>query len=704
MLFYEITCVLKQDNEEQKDAAGFKNQEPLQEERPRQEEISQDELMNQILEMIHDEDREEEDWKDLIKARTESFNEKHKEKENFFIARITSKEIILGSVVRDADKLYKAVEEYLNLFDFEPERIWVNEVTLDTLISLLRVSYRNKFIMDKDEILDPFELGRLDFYRRTLYFTENIISTPDKKTVYEEAGRYLLEESFEQELDRVYAKQVKRGKYGHPVHYLMEFDDGETEDKAIELLLAALYENGRLQSRRNSEIYIYQGNPDLTTHLGLLYQTATGGTVTLGYSNINLSEDDDQASGEMELVTETCEIIQKYRNKVLTILCLPRECTHIKQLFYEQLGTMTMVEIREAQAGAERAGEYMKMLAKDAGVRTDKKLFAALEKDKTYLTPELKTIFNTWYDRKLKTTVFPQYKEVGSVNIEEIKKAPKGRSIDELEEMIGLQDAKDTIHKALNYYKIQRLYKELGVKADKPAMHMVFTGNPGTAKTTVARLFAGIMRENNLLTKGHLVEVGRGDLVGKYVGWTADIVAKKFKEASGGVLFIDEAYSLVDDRDGSYGDEAINTLVQEMENHRDDMVVILAGYPDKMEGLLKKNPGLRSRIAFHVNFADYTPTELLDITRLMGKNTGVQLTEEAFPKLESIFKEASKQDDFGNGRYVRNLLEHARMKQAGRLLQKKYEDITATEATTLTADDFEAPEVQAPEKRSFGFL
>ena len=130
-------------------------------------------------------------------------------------------------------------------------------------------------------------------------------------------------------------------------------------------------------------------------------------------------------------------------------------------------------------------------------------------------------------------------------------------------------------------------------------MHMVFTGNPGTAKTTVARLFARILKENGVLSKGDLIECGRSDLVGKYVGWTAVQVKNMFKKAKGSVLFIDEAYSLCDDRSGSYGDEAINTIVQEMENNRDDMVVIFAGYPKEMNDFLDRNPGLRSRIAFH---------------------------------------------------------------------------------------------------------
>ena len=129
------------------------------------------------------------------------------------------------------------------------------------------------------------------------------------------------------------------------------------------------------------------------------------------------------------------------------------------------------------------------------------------------------------------------------------------------------------------------------MKAERPTMHMVFTGNPGTAKTSVARLFARIMKENGLLSKGNLIEVGRGDLVGKYVGWTAPTIQKKFKEAQGSVLFIDEAYSLVDDRNGSFGDEAINTIVQEMENHREDVIVILPVIPTRWRHFCKRTRG-----------------------------------------------------------------------------------------------------------------
>lgn len=194
-----------------------------------------------------------------------------------------------------------------------------------------------------------------------------------------------------------------------------------------------------------------------------------------------------------------------------------------------------------------------------------------------------------------------------------------------------------------------------------------------------------------MLSIGDLYELGRADLVGRYVGWTAPKVKARFNAAKGSVLFIDEAYSLVDDRDGLYGDEAISTIVQEMENRREDIVVIFAGYPDKMEQFLQKNPGLRSRIAFHVPFRDYDESELWQITKLMAMKMGVSVDDEAQPKLLEMFGRALNSEDFGNGRYVRNLLELARMRQASRLVTMDIDLVTDEAVTTLLPEDFEEP-------------
>jgi SpoVK/Ycf46/Vps4 family AAA+-type ATPase len=271
------------------------------------------------------------------------------------------------------------------------------------------------------------------------------------------------------------------------------------------------------------------------------------------------------------------------------------------------------------------------------------------------------------------------------------------------EELIGLEQVKDQVEETVQVLKFNRMREKFGIKTSGYHNVHLMLGAPGTAKTTVARLFARIMRENRLLSKGQLIEVGRCDLVGKYVGWTAPIIKDKFKAASGGVLFVDEAYSLVDDRDGSYGDEAINTIVQEMENHRADVVVIFAGYPDEMEKFLQKNPGLRSRIAFHVPFEDYDADELCKIAALIGKNKGISLEDAALQKLGTIFETARKQSDFGNGRYVRNVLEQAKMNQASRLLEYDFDDITTEEITTIKAVDIVIPEIKIESKPKIGF-
>ena len=423
---------------------------------------------------------------------------------------------------------------------------------------------------------------------------------------------------------------------------MIQIDDAGILREMIQSLLPSLYANGRLQNRRYSSVY-FRGEAlyGKSSDYDQFYKSNAGGTVIVQYSaDYGDTDDEDTANGIRDTIEKLCSYIKKYRHQVLTILCLPRECTKLKELFYENLGTVSFVELKEEFAVGERAGDYLKLLARENHVRTDKKLFAKLEGNRGYLAPELRTIFDGWYNNKLKTTVYPQYKEISTVKTEVEKAKPKGDAYKELMEMIGLTEAKNVILQALNYHKAQKLFADKGMKVDRPAMHMVFTGNPGTAKTTVARLFARIMRENGLLSRGHLVEVGRGDLVGKYVGWTAQTVQKRFEQAEGGVLFIDEAYSLVDARSGSYGDEAINTIVQEMENYRDDMVVIFAGYPDRMEEFLQKNPGLRSRIAYHVPFADYSVEELCSIAALAARKKGLHLDDRAQEKLASVFETA----------------------------------------------------------------
>lgn len=263
----------------------------------------------------------------------------------------------------------------------------------------------------------------------------------------------------------------------------------------------------------------------------------------------------------------------------------------------------------------------------------------------------------------------------------------EGDARKELDEMIGLNSVKDIIHKAVANAKLNKICMDKGIKRERTSMHMVFTGNPGTAKTTVARLFAQIMKDEKILDLGKFVEAGRADLIGEHVGATAPKVREKFREAHGGVLFIDEAYSLLDNAKNSFGDEAISTIVQEMENQRDKVVVIFAGYPEPMTEFIDRNPGMRSRIAFTVNFEDYSKEDLLGITNLMLSRKHYTATKDAKKKIEAIFDWITDKDDFGNGRFVRKMIEKAELNLAERLMSVSEEEINEKLITTIEADD-----------------
>ena len=271
--------------------------------------------------------------------------------------------------------------------------------------------------------------------------------------------------------------------------------------------------------------------------------------------------------------------------------------------------------------------------------------------------------------------------------------------------MVGLNKAKEIIQQAIDFQKVRKLYIERGLPLTNTSRHMVFTGNPGTAKTTVARLFAQIMKDNEVLPIGKLIEVGRHNLVGKYVGWTAQMVEEAFENAQGSVLFIDEAYSLCEEKSGMYGDEAINTIVQLMENQREDTIVIMAGYPGKMEELLNRNPGLRSRIAFNVNFDDYNIEELVQILHMMADSKDIVLNDGVDERIRAIIDREIGKKDFGNGRFVRNMFERALMKQSSRIVGLPEKELSVDALKTLNVEDFDNPEdiVVAPSFKQIGF-
>ena len=235
--------------------------------------------------------------------------------------------------------------------------------------------------------------------------------------------------------------------------------------------------------------------------------------------------------------------------------------------------------------------------------------------------------------------------------------ADKRNYMDELQSLVGIRNAKDQVKKILAFAKMRKAMEENGEQLEPITLNMEFIGNPGTAKTTVARIVAGLLKEIGIITTGKFIEVGRADLVAQYVGQTAPMVQSIFQRAKGGVLFIDEAYSLLEERRGEFGDEAINMIVQEMENNRKDTIVIFAGYPDDMEKFFLRNPGLRSRVPFRINFEDYNVEEMLDICKLEAFKKGFLTDDMADKKIMEICGKSIKNKNNGNGRFCRNLIE-----------------------------------------------
>jgi len=265
--------------------------------------------------------------------------------------------------------------------------------------------------------------------------------------------------------------------------------------------------------------------------------------------------------------------------------------------------------------------------------------------------------------------------------------------LDELDrELVGLKPVKTRIREIASLLVVEKAREALGVTSAPPSLHMCFTGNPGTGKTTVAMRMAEILHRLGHVRKGHLVAVTRDDLVGQYIGHTAPKTKEVLKKAMGGVLFIDEAYYLYrPENERDYGQEAIEILMQVMENQREDLVVIFAGYKSRMDRFFESNPGLSSRVAHHIDFPDYSDGELLQIADRMVDGLGLQLAEGARKALAEYLSIRRKQPNFANARSLRNALDRARLRQARRLIEVG--EVDAASLTTIEEADIRASRV-----------
>jgi len=256
------------------------------------------------------------------------------------------------------------------------------------------------------------------------------------------------------------------------------------------------------------------------------------------------------------------------------------------------------------------------------------------------------------------------------------------------EELVGLAPVKSRIREIAALLLIDKLRRNLNITSAHPGLHMSFTGSPGTGKTTVGLKMADILYQLGYISKGHLLTVTRDDLVGQYIGHTAPKTKEVLKKAMGGVLFIDEAYYLYKpDNERDYGAEAIEILLQVMENQRDELVVILAGYKEPMDKFYESNPGLSSRIANHIDFPDYSVEELLQIAKIMLDDQQYKLTPQAEIALSQYVSKRKEQPLFANARSVKNALDRARMRQANRIFDSRGQVLTKKDLVNLEAED-----------------
>ncbi|MBR6966957.1 MAG: AAA family ATPase [Ruminococcus sp.] len=593
-----------------------------------------------------------------------------------FIYQDTRSRLSLGFALSGGTALADALDELTRMAEISG-RTEQEEITVKALERLTHFGFRNTFEFDNDD-LEAFGIGA---------FTHG--SSPEEKLAgeykYTELKRSaelgLYADSFLPEIDRIVQPAAIENAKGHPVHYIVRTGSSL---KVCDRLIDTLHRHGRLGSRRYTVIgpRQYRGGFDAEG----LFRIAKGGTVIF-----DLSDMEEPRCGTVTanvLSNEIYDLIKEHKRGTLVIFALPNCLESQAEKLKDALPELTFVEITERLAMNNEAKKLLRAFAKEDKVKADKELISAVAKDTGYYANDLRRLYDVWYTNALKTKIYPQYSDFKK-NVELVRNtAPRGDAYSKLSEMIGLTGVKKMIDQAVTFSKIQKALAERGMPGAKRAMHMVFTGAPGTAKTTVARLFAQILKDNEVLSVGDLIECGRKDLVGQFVGWTAVQVKNLFKRAKGSVLFIDEAYSLVDDRSGSFGDEAINTIVQEMENAREDMVVIFAGYPKEMKEFIERNPGLRSRISFYVDFPDYSAEELFDITKLIVRNNEYKLAEDAREVLIPMFEKALLSGDFGNGRYARNLVEQAQLAQAMRLSKGDITRLSGDELVTLTGEDF----------------
>ena len=633
----------------------------------------------------------------------------HRARQNLFqmlVAVDGFQELTPAKLTRLFEKFFSDVE------DFGIKTVIIKDLVEITAMKFSKIFDRanrsDNFNFDYYQINQDLGLDALE--NRTFKLTE--IICPVKRLPFETAKRdaqtLLADETFKEEFARIYAKENAHHFYGQPVHYKILAGNTSAALSLSNLLVAALYTNKRLVSRRINIITNVTDNCYDEVDFDKILENASGGTVVIELSGerVNTGQFAHAYEQVVEFISESVKRFQ--RNTLFIFIELVNKPGFAPQLISRLQDDLHIIELHEGAGNRDTALSYLKDLVinSDSAMNfyTEAELLEAMGDKLTFSASDIYNIREKLFNSSLKNKTYPAYREIDRLKVESEEKSNDAYA--DFQEMIGLTEQKALIEQIIAAHRVQKMRLDMNLDKQKAALHMIFTGTPGTAKTTVARLISQILARDGVLKTGRFVECGRADLVAKYVGWTAKAVRAKFREARGGVLFIDEAYSLSDGEHATFGDEAINTIVQEMENNRDEVIVIFAGYPDKMKDFLDRNEGLRSRIAFHINFPDYTADELTDIFKLMAKRRGYEISAEVAEHCKKIFKRVAKKKNFGNGRFVRNLLEQAWLKQAQRIIKENEDgEVTKEDLMRFKVEDFDVNvDKKYRDERKLGFV
>ena len=646
-----------------------------------------------------------------INSRSAELNRMGPDNVWFYVVKVADSYLELCANIgyRCKDKPSEMAKAFSRALGFDAAAMaTTKEITTEEFAHLISTAKQSGFIDDVGSVLMRSTVGSYKDCTSGRYREELVEGPLKKEEVYALMERYDLSDVLKEEIDRIFS--AGRSDFiGHPVHYVVYSSGYSRKNEIIKVLITALYSAGRLRSKRFS---LMDGEPtgslmeilnaDDDEKLFHLYQASGGATVVV--YPLDCKMDYDESDSE-SFHNKLALLASDKNHEILTVLGFSQNERKVANAILSKMNGMRFVEINDRVTNADRIRSRLMEKAEADGIEDTESLLSMVDETAEEMTEiEADFAYAAWIDKRI-IGRYPQYAGIEKVCSEIGVKIENDDAYAKLQSLIGLKNAKTVIDRILGYHKTSRLFKENGISGMNPSYHMVFTGAPGTAKTTVARLFAEIMKNNGILPIGDLVEVGRQNLVGQYVGWTAKAVENAFDRARGSVLFIDEAYSLCDGREGSFGDEAINTIVQLMENRREDTVVIFAGYPDRMNAFLDRNPGLRSRIMYHVAFDDYSVDELMLILEKLAAESCLRLNKESENKAKELFSVVKESRDFGNGRFVRNLFEQARINLAYRVSRMETDAVSKETLTTLIAEDFELPSAfrSEPRKRKMGF-